>query len=238
MKQISADDFEFLVFAQEELDRLEDSAFGWPDEPTMREVSTRLRHLTHTKEGSLLRLYGIFEADLVLPQENTMFFYTLYDEASPAAYAGNFSSVLDQPELDRFFLAHHRPGTYVIACPLIGFDRTKVKMKAGGLPLSDYMNTPIIGIDQVLISRGQLVSFLSNKKGMPHHSNTRDKDWQRKLDKMWRHRTFIGSTPEQQAIRGMYEVAQRIAHEVLSVPGMAAMRDSIRALSRQHKNAF
>lgn len=238
MKQISADDFEFFVFVQEELDRLEERAFGWPDEPTMREVSTRLRHLTHTQEGSLVRLYSIFDGDLVLPQENTGYLYALYDESSPAVYAVNFCSELNQSELYRFVQTHHRPGTYVIACPVIGFDRVRAKMKAGGMPLADYVNAPIIGIDRVLISRGQLISYLSNKKGMPHHSNARNKEWQRKLDKMWRHRTFIGATPEKQAIRGMYEVAQRIAHEVLSVPGLSAIRDSVRELARQHKNAF
>jgi hypothetical protein len=238
MKQISAEDFEFLVFVQEELDRLEERAFGWPDEPTMREVSTRLRHLTHSQEGTLARLYSIFNGDLVLPQENAMFLYTLYDESSPAAYAVNFSSELCQIELDRFFQTHHRPGTYVIACPVIGFDRAQAKMKAIGMSLADYGNAPIIGIDRVLISRAQLISYLSNKKGLPHHSNARDKEWQRKLDKMWKHRTYIGATPEQQAIRGMYEVAQRIAHEVLSVPGLSAIRDSISELARQHKNAF
>lgn len=179
MKQISADDFEFLVFVQEELDRLEERAFGWPDEATMREVSTRLRHLTHTQEGALVRLYKLFEADLVLPQENAMFLYTLYDESSPAAYAVNFSSELNQNELDGFFRSNHRPGTYVIAGPVIGFDRARAKMKANGMSLADYVNTPIIGIDRVLVSRGQLISYLSNKKGMPHHSNVRDKDWQR-----------------------------------------------------------
>lgn len=108
MKQISADDFEFLVFVQEELDRLEERAFGWPDEPTMREVSTRLRHLIHLQEGSLARLYSIFDKDLMLLQENATFLYTLFDDASPAAYAGNFSSDLSQGELDRFFNLHHR----------------------------------------------------------------------------------------------------------------------------------
>lgn len=238
MKQISAVEFEFLIFVQEELDRLEEQAFGWPDEATMREVSTRLRHLTHTQEGSLVRLYQIFEGDLVLPQENAMFLYTLYDESSPAAYGVNFSSELTQAELDRFFQAQHRPGTYVIACPVIGFDRSTAKMKALGIPLAGYVNAPIIGIDRVLISRGQLITYLSNKKGMPHHSNVRDKEWQRKLDKMWRHRTCIRPTPDQKAIRGMYELAQRIAHEVLSVPGLSSIRDSIRALASQHKNAF
>jgi hypothetical protein len=238
MKQISADEFEFLVFVQEELDRLEERAFGWPDEPTMREVSTRLRHLTHTQEGSLVRLYKLFEGDLVLLQENAMFLYTLYDESSPAAYGVNFSSELTQNELDRFFQTQHRPGTYVIASPVIGFDRSTAKMKPNGMPLVDYVDAPIIGIDRVLISRGQLITYLSNKKGLPHHSDVRDKEWQRKLDKMWRHRTYIGATPDQQAIRGMYELAQRIAHEVLSVPGLSVIRDSIRELAKQHKNAF
>ncbi len=53
MSQLSREQLEFMFFIRQELDKIEENAFGFPDEATMREVTGGLRHLLHRKESSL-----------------------------------------------------------------------------------------------------------------------------------------------------------------------------------------
>jgi len=234
MKQMSHDDLEFLFFVRQELDKVEQTAFGFPDEATMREVTGRLRHLLHEKQSSITKLYDLFEKGFHIYPEKVTYIFTENDVNSPACYKVEFSENLNQESIDEFSGKCVNENRFDFCYPIAGFNRhTSVFDTEKPFSLDGYLNLPIFSIDKTLITRGQLIRYLANKKGIAHFSGTRDKFWQKQIDKVWRHKTSLKEDGEEQTIRSLYEIAQRIVNEILSINGLREIRNNILEIENQ-----
>ena len=102
------------------------------------------------------------------------------------------------------------------------------------LSIEEYMESTIFGLDETMISRRHLILYLSNKKGLAHFSESRDKKWQKTMDIIWNHK--VTQNNKEGSIRISYEAVQRIANEILNAPSTVSMRKMTQQLY-QHVNA-
>lgn len=234
MTTISQQDIEFLIFFEEELAEIEANGFGFIRELDLRALSSRLRNLLHSTEGTLARAFNIFNVPLVISPENIPFLYTSHDRNSAAVYAVEFHDVLTFESMQDFAAQKVTDGQFTLIYPLIGFNKDNAHFDATkSCDLNTYLQAPVFGIDGVLVNRWQLISFLSNKKGLSHYSASRDKLWQTVLDMVWNHR--VSESGSDDSVRSLYEAIQRIANEILSCHGINNVRTKAQRVIEQVK---
>lgn len=232
MNSITAQDVEFLIFLEEELIELENNSFGFLKEAELRVLATRLRNLLHQKEGSLKRAAEIFNHVFHISPENITYIYSIDSDNSPAVYNVEFHDSISAERILDFKAKYPREDTFAFAYPIVGFDRNKSVMCTDSvLLMKEYIDLPIFGLNETVISRGQLISYLSNKKGLAHFSESRDKKWQSIMDIIWNYK--LTQNNKEGGIRGSYEAVQRIANEVLNTPSTLIIRKRTQQL-RQH----
>lgn len=237
MRELNHDEIDFLNFIHQELEKLDKETFGFKDEATMRESVVRLRHLLHRTESNLSTLYNIFQTELFITPETITFLYTSNDTKSPACYHVEFNAKLNEESLKTYNSQNNKPDRFTLAYPMIGFDRERTIFENDSpMRLDSYLDLPIIGIEDTLITRWQLISFLANKKGLAHYSEKRDRKWQKKLDKIWRHKTTLRKKDTPEFIRSIYEIAQRLANEVMNIPKLKEIRVNLEEIAIQTKN--
>jgi hypothetical protein len=232
--EISPQDVEFLNFIEEEFTEIEETGFGRLKEANLRILASRLRNILHQKEGSLERLFNIFGKPLAITPSNLPFLFTSHSCDSAAVYAVEFGDVLTESTLAKFSATRVSKGQFALVFPIVGFSRDNVKLDhSRSIDFKSYLLSPLVGIEDVIISRWQVISYLSNKKGIAHYSETRDKKWQKALDKIWNHQ--VSGTGYEDSIRSLYEMIQRIAYEVLNCEHFESIRSNIRVINKTIK---
>lgn len=221
--QISAKDIEFLVFLEGELQEIEAALNRPANEANFRVLGARARALLHSSESTLVRGFSILSLPLKVGLIKDGFLLAEQSEASPAVYSVELCEELSISQLEDFSLRAKRADTYSLAMPIIGFDHRKTStVFSEPVDFSTYREEPILGIKDVVISRWQLVSFLSNKKGLSHYSETREKKWQNRLDLFWD--AQISSSKAEEVLRGVYEILVRIVVELLNSEDIGKVR--------------
>ena len=235
-KAISGQDTEFLIYFEEELQDTEKLVKGKPTEASFRVLAARARSLLHTSESVLERAYQVFNLQPKVPLIRDTFILYEQSTSSPAAYRVEFSKTLDLAAVKNFEKSTFRDDVYIVGTPLIGFDANKPKhLYTDPLAFRDYCQKSILSIDQTIISRWQLVSYLANKKGLAHYSETRDKAWQKNLDRFWN--TKISNPDKSSNLRALNELLTRIHVEILNSTGLSNIRRITQALqSMQSKS--
>ena len=231
MMSISQLDIEFLVFFEGELEEIEAALNRPVDEANFRVLAARTRALLHSSESTLVRAFGILNMPPQIRTIKDSFLLFEQSETSPAVYTVEFTEELSVSKLEDFSLRAKKPDTYSVGMPTIGFDHRKKDISfSEPMDFSIYRDEPILAIVDVVISRWQLVSFLSNKKGLAHYSDTREKKWQSRLDLYWNTK-ISGSNPEKE-LSGPYEMLMLIVVELLNSEGIG----EIRSLAQRLKN--
>jgi len=188
----------------------------------------------HRKQSSIKKLFELFRKDVFICPEKITYIFSENDTASPACYKIEFSEKLDQELVNAFSGRCKSDNAFIFCYPTVGFNRETTKLDTEKLlSLDDYLDLPILSIDQTLITRWQLISYLANKKGMEHFSDTREKFWQKQLDKVWHHKTTQKKEGNEESIRSLYEVAQRVVNENLNINNLGAIRNNISEIEAQ-----
>jgi len=217
------------MFLDEELAELESSSFGFINEAALRVLAIRLRGLLHKTEGSLHKAANIFGIEFQLQPEIVTYIYSINRNDSPAVYNVAFRDALSSEELINFKALHLKEGTFAFAYPRIGFEKDKTVFQTDTmLSIEQFMDRPVFGLDDKLINKGQLISYLANKKGIGHFSDTRDKKWQQLMDRVWMHK--VTASHKEGSIKSAYEATQRIANEVLNATSTKSIRARITLL--------
>ena len=221
---ITPEDAEFLTYFEEEIQSIEELLLARQSEPNLRILAAKLRGTLHRTEGHLLRSHLIFklETSLAILDEQPLYYAQALN--SPAVMAVDFRAEITLAELTSFTETRCPKGTFAMAVPTMGFDPSRPPHFSDRNPsLSDYLDSPIVGIETTPVSRWQLLSYIANKKGIPHYSESREKQWQRLLDRYWRTIITSGRNKEYK-IKAPYEMLLRISVEVLNSPRLDYIR--------------
>lgn len=187
MPTLTGNDIEFLIFFTEEFeDTVRILNSPTKNMANFRNLATKARQLIHTKESTLERTYNLLQLPLTIKPIQESFLLTEQSENSPAVYRVEFCSSLSDEIVQSFSNRQTRTDTFSVGMPIdMHVPTNKLPRFREPLDLETYRNQPILHIDGVTIDRFQLVSYLSNKKGVAHYSEIRDKKWQKSLDLFW-----------------------------------------------------